>query len=446
MNLVLVAPQSCRPILVTRLARQLAPPMGLLYLASAVRDECNVSIIDVQAHRLNASEVASAVLARFPDAVGITITFSTMMPGAIELARCLRERAKDLVLVAGGASATFDYARLLANDAFDVVVLHEGEETLVDLIRHLRCGDQIYGLPGTAWRENGTYKVRPIEGYLASLDSLSYPRFSDLYRPERYLKTIVSSRGCTYACVYCSVRQMWGPWRSRSVRSIEGEYDCLLRDHSVSTLAFADDEFTIDRDRIHDLCASLIARGNPFRWSFSARVEHVDPELLDWVVTAGCKSIFLGIESGSDRVLQRLGRRYTVADVHRIVSACRERGIIPVLSLMVGIPYETSDDVEATLRLLREANTHRLNLNVFTPFPGTPANSDPARYGIELLEPPGLPGVLNDDTGEVRHRTAHLDPEQIRDYWLEGVGIIMRRQQDASGLHQQTEHERASAP
>lgn len=427
MRVVLVAPQSCRPFLATRLSTELSPPMGVLYLASAVRAEADVSVLDVQAHRLSAEATAETVLARAPDVVGISISFATILPTALRLAAALRARADDLFICAGGNSATFEADELMATGLFDAIALREGERTFVEVIRRLSARRPLTGIAGLVWRSDEGVTTRIAGGYVANLDELRFPDFGDLDEPARYLKSIVSSRGCRYGCIYCSTQQMWRRWRARSAESILAELDVLLTGFRTSRLAFVDDEFTLDRERVVALCAGLRARGNPVEWSFAARLERVDAELLDLVAAAGCGSIFFGVESGSDRVLACLRRRYTVGDVHQTVAACRARGISPVLSLMIGNPYETAADVEATLRLLGAVDTPRLNLSIFTPFRGTPVRLRPERYGVKLLTEPDLWRPVNDDTGDVQHRTRHLSEREIRDYWYEGVGIILSR-------------------
>ena len=431
MRLVLVSPQSYRPILVTNLARELSAPMGLLYLASAVREACDVRVLDVQAHRWSTAEAVGNILADSPDAVGISVSFSTALPAALRLVRALRQAEGGLYLIAGGNCATFEYRRLIEEGSFDAVVLHEGERTLRDLLSRCSLGETPKGIPGVVWRSGEGIVMQPFAGFVEALDELPLPRFDDLEQPDRYLKTIVSSRGCTYGCIYCSTQQMWRRWRGRSVGSIAAELDGLLCDYNPRELAFSDDEFTVDHGRVMEICAALESRGSPVRWSSSARVENLDDKLLDAMAAAGCHTIFLGIESGSDRVLAGLRRHYSVAEVHRTVAKFRIRGIIPLLSLMVGIPGETTEDAEATLRLLREVDTTRLNLSIFTPFPGTPVHRHPERYGVTLLAPEVMPGVFNDETGQVYHHTAELSARQIRDFWLEGVGIIMGRQRAA---------------
>jgi len=429
-KLVLVSPQSYRPILVTKMARELSPPMGLLYLASAVRDECDVSIVDVQVRRWTIGEAVSAIVAQLPDVVGISVNYTTTMPSAMELARQLRQRAPEVLIIGGGNSATFETATLLRNAPFDAVVLREGESTLREVVKRFSAHMDISGIPGVAYRDGDGVKIQPFAGYAASLDDLAFPRFSDLEQPEHYLKAIVSSRGCTYGCIYCSTQQMWKRWRGRSPENLMAEADGLIEAHQPKQVAFIDDEFTTDRARVRGICGGLIERGVPFKWSFAARLEHTDEELLDWVSAAGCESIFFGIESGSDSVLAQLRRRYTIADVDRIVALCRARGILPILSFMIGNPHETSRDVETTLAVLRCVGTHRLNLSVFTPFPGTPVHTHASRFGVSLTAPKR---VINDDTGDVFHCTQHLSADQIRGYWLEGVGIIMRRAREAAG-------------
>ena len=303
---------------------------------------------------------------------------------------------------------------------------HEADLTFPSFVDALEDG-QPWNTPGIVYRLDGQVRSNPPMPFVAQIDSLPFPRFDLLPDRERYLPTVVSSRGCSFNCIYCSTKCMWCHWRPRSPDNVIAEIDWLYSLGYRTCLAFSDDEFVASRSRAMRIAALMLERGYQYEWGIAGRIELIDEEMLDLFSRAGCRQIFFGIESGSDRVRRFLKRRFTAAEVEQMVDRCFQFGIVPIVSFMVGIPHETREDALQTLELMRRINTYRIQLSVFTPLVGTPVFVDPEAYGIRLDPAARDPRRMNIDVGTVVHTTEHLDRDEIRELWLEGQGIIMNR-------------------
>jgi radical SAM superfamily enzyme YgiQ (UPF0313 family) len=151
--------------------------------------------------------------------------------------------------------------------------------------------------------------------------------------------------------------------------------------------------------------------------------------MIDTLGESGCRNIFFGFESGSDRILKKLDRHYTAADIERVVDRCIAARIIPHASFMIGMPWETREDVGKTFEIIERLNTPFILLNLFTPFVGTPVFRHPEDYGVTLFDDAdGEEGQI--DTGMVFHRTEGLSAQEIKELWIEGTGIVVSRSRE----------------
>ena len=426
MKIALVMPQSDRPALAPKSGLQeLKPPIGLLALAAAIRDEHDVRIIDAQAHRKPPGAVAQMVAEGEPDAVGISVPFSSLWRSARGIAAGARDLlGRDVPLIWGGVVPTFRAEQVLRDCEADIVLRHETDRTFPALLRGLNDGSW-RETPGVSYLgHSGAVVEQPFDHFVDDLDSLPFPAYDLLDAEERYRLSLISTRGCPHACIYCSTRAMWGPWRARSADNVLAEIAASLDRRQIDRFDFVDDNFSAVRRRVFEFCDGVQEAGWDLRWGFSARVEQADRDLLERCSDAGCRMIFFGVESGSERVLQILGRRYGREQIIRAVDDCIECGILPICSFMVGVPGETEADAEHTLEMLERLNTPRLQLHVFTPLIGTPVYENAEQYGVECA-----PGGMSRETidGEVHHRTRELSRDQIRRLYLEGQGIIAER-------------------
>lgn len=410
---------------------QADPPLGVLGLATILRADHDVRIFDGQLARCRPVRLADTVLAWGPDVVGFSTNFSTVVPAARRMAERIRAAAPEIPILFGGNFATFNWAELARAPYVDAIALSEAEGTVAALLDAV-AGRGPFPL-GSVDTRGPEPRLRASAGYLDDLDALPFCDFDLFDDPTRYVKSIVSSRGCPYTCAYCSTRQMWQGWRYRSADSTVAEMLALHERYGAERILFADDIFLVRRDRAEAICDRLVERGAPVAWGFSTRLETLRDDFVPRLAAAGVDAIFLGIESGSERVLRQMHRKYSKREILDRVALCRDHGITCTTSFIVGLPWETESDIEETFELMRAVETHRVLLNIFTPLSGTQASDDPEALGItftEALDPER--SVVGH--GRVNFRTRHLSSETIRQKWLEGQGIVMQKARQRSAV------------
>jgi radical SAM superfamily enzyme YgiQ (UPF0313 family) len=240
-----------------------------------------------------------------------------------------------------------------------------------------------------AYREGNACRLAGRAEPVEELDSLAFPARELL--PNRLytsfdgggMTCIITARGCPGSCAYCSVNQVGGSrCRRRSVGSVIAEMrECRAR-YATREFAFLDDTFTFDREWVMSFCGGLEASGlGRVRWSCLTRVDRVDAELLRRMKSAGCHRVEMGIESGSQRLLDRLGKGITIEQTRRAFSLAREAGLSAFAFVMLNVPGETRESLEETRRLVMDLSPDFLQVSFATPYPGTPLYAQCEREG-----------------------------------------------------------------
>ena len=257
-------------------------PLGIAYLTSALREN-GVGTVYRDLHDDTWTGAASLMLRERPDVVGISC-FTMGRTNAYRLAREAKRVLPGALVVMGGPHATFFPEHALANPAVDVVVLGEGEETIVELVSRFDEGGDFTDIPGLALRSGDRVIRTPPRRRTEDLDSLAFPAYDafdlSLYKspeiPEQYRSLIgthvLSSRGCPFHCGFCSVNRFFeGRWARRSPGNVADELEHLIEDLHVRHLYFSDDLFTLDRQRVLRLCREI------HRAQAALRVDGRDP-------------------------------------------------------------------------------------------------------------------------------------------------------------------------
>ena len=308
MNVVLVRPQD-----VSFSAYNSAEHPGLAYIAGALRkDGYKTCIVDAVIGRLTVEECAESILACDPDLVGFTV-FQQSLWNTVEMARALRQRKYQGHITTGGHFATFAYQDILAEfDCIDSVVRFEGEGAACDLARMLKNGENWKNVPGLAYRQNGSGKIaynpRPK---LMNLDMLAMPARDTLglaiANGSNYA-SIVSSRGCWGQCAFCTLAAMDHGWRAHSPNRVVGEIEILYR-QGVNRFLFTDSNFlgagSRGKERATKIADKIIRRRLEIAFSIYTRVDCITRDILSHLKGAGLTTVYLGIESGSQAVLDR---------------------------------------------------------------------------------------------------------------------------------------------
>ncbi|HBA88443.1 MAG TPA: B12-binding domain-containing radical SAM protein [Geobacter sp.] len=351
-------------------------PAGLLTLDAVLREKghqvtlANFSGLSWDRVRQQLAEIR-------PEVVGIS-QFTHNRVEALRLARLAKEFDPASLVVLGGPHATHTWREQLSrHPELDVVVLGEGEATLVELLEGRAAGKALSGIAGIACRGiEGEPLQGPARAPIADLDLLPLPGENpgrsigvDF---RRQLEFVITSRGCPASCLFCSSPLFWGKGvRFRSPESVVREIRMLKECYGLIYFSFRDDTFTANRGRVLEICRLLQEERLHILWNCQSRVNAVDEEMLLAMKRAGCECIQFGVESGSPEMLKALGKRILPADVERAAAAVRRVGINLSIYLITGIPGEGEGDLQQTLRLIDRIRPQDGQVSPLVYYPGT---------------------------------------------------------------------------
>jgi len=375
-------------------------PMNLAYLAAYVRSQgVGVTIVDYETETFDLNAYYHLLREKKPALVGVSCVTPTIRNGA-QLCALTKAFDKDIVTVVGGPHAnSLPVETLEEFPSFDYLVYGEGEVTLGELYRLVAEGEEEFAVPGLMYRRRGEIVRNPPRELVADLDTLPFPA-RDLidYRVQpghstrgfsnKLLSTeLFTSRGCPFGCSFCAIQATFGRTvRFRETAFIEEEVSKIVRDHRFNHLVIADDTFSLQKNRALEIC-DILGRSGIVSWNCDTRVTSVSKELLLAMRKSGCQKVAFGVESGSQRVLDLIGKKITVEQVRQAVQWAKEAGIRHIEgNFIIGSdPSETLEDVEMTTDLIRSLPWTFVSVSIIVPYPGTPVACE--MRGLNLIPP-----------------------------------------------------------
>lgn len=374
-------------------------PLGVLYLAGELlRKGHEVEVRDCQLSPFETSAVdlITRTLQGSAGIVGISC-MSDSLPAVLLAVTKHKEREPDSTIILGGPGPTSVAKNILLHfPAVDYIVMGEGEITLSKLVRRLRNDPWPNDMDGIYYRQNGVIYCANQQTRIKDLDTL-HPLPYSLVPWDLYSQTIPIStaRGCTYGCSFCDVNGIWQrKITQRSVDNVIAELQELYT-RGVTRIGIVDDTFVLNRRRVQDFCHKLVKARLPISWHCNGRINLIDDPLLETMAGAGCESVFFGIESGSDTVLQRIGKGFDVSQVLNAVKLSARYISLVTISFIWGFPFETMSDFQQTRRCylnLAEMNNVKVQIYELTPFPNTPIYQ---AFSSELYYDPQYVSDLN---------------------------------------------------
>jgi anaerobic magnesium-protoporphyrin IX monomethyl ester cyclase len=382
MKIVLIAPPY-------PLAEAPSPPLGLCYAAAACEAAgAQVTILDYIVGRYTPQKLKAALDELRPDAVG-TNSVSMNFHQAIGIIQEVKRIQPDIITLMGGPHVSFTVADTLGRyPELDLIVIGEGEETLLELVPVIRSRPLWHKVAGMAFRNGSELVITPPRPLIADLDGLPPPSRHLLplsrYQALGFPVSLVTSRGCPNRCIFCLGRHMVGPTpRYRSVQAVVDEMEGLVAD-GFDRINVADDLFAANKKRVQALCAEIQRRGVRCAWSAFARVNTVDLEMLCAMKAAGCDSVSFGIESGNSQLLRRVKKGITLEQARKAVALSKQAGLRTHASFMVGLPGESPETLAQTRRFA-EALDIEHGYHFLSPFPGTTLRQEIERYDLQIL-------------------------------------------------------------
>ena len=364
-------------------------PLGLGYLASVLeKSKYDVNIIDCQALDINYEEFKTEINKKQADIVGITSTTLTYK-SALKIIKIAKEVWPKSITLLGGPHVTFwDKESLKECPELDIVVRKEGEETFLDIVGRIEEGKTYYDTLGTTCRKKEKIIQNDDRPYIENLDDLPFPAHH-LWPLERLTKhgiiifPIISSRGCVYWCDFCTTVRMFGRrYRMRTPKNVVDELQYLKKRFGANRFTFYDDAFTVDQDRVLAICREIKNRKLKIEWDCETRVDMVTKELLLEMKNAGCASIWFGVESGSQKVLDAMRKGISPSQIVKAFKWAKEAGLITVAGVVLGFPGETKETIEETTKFIEKLNPNDVGYYIATPYPGTPLYNKVVEEGI----------------------------------------------------------------
>jgi anaerobic magnesium-protoporphyrin IX monomethyl ester cyclase len=365
------------------------------------------------------------------DLIGLSAT-TPLIKNAWELATVIKKISKAPIVIGGPhVSALSDES--LEQKGIDFVVRGEGEETILEICEMIlgkRKKEQILGL---SYKNKGKIVHNPARPLIKNLDDLPFPAYH-LFKVEKYSITqplrdrqtdkarafyIMTSRGCPYGCVYCYKGICGRSWRPKTAERVVEEWEYLVRDLRATEIGVQDDVFNLNRVRAMKICDLLIKKGlNNVPWitNNGIRADKVDLELLKKMKEAGCKRVAFGVESGSQKILDKIKKQLTLSQIEKAFKLAKKVDLEIMGFFMFGNLDENDKTMEQTIKFAIKLNPDIAHFSIATPFPGAPLYEEILKNGQLLNTDWNDFGILE---GKGMFKLGEVTPKLVSQKWHE---------------------------
>ena len=368
------------------------PPLGLLQIA-AMDNKNIIEVVDAEGLGLSEKETKNLLILKKPKILGLTITSFT-----IDIVEKWAKFGKEIeaTVVVGGA-----HASLAPEDTFrqcknvDIVVRGEAEEITNKLFSLILKNKDVSNIPGVCIRENDKILISNTILRVNNFNEIPFPKIENLpinnyWCPDMKHKPMITMntiRGCPYACKFCSSSILMGrKMRGWSIDKIIKQLKYLHFEIGIKEISFIDDEFIINKKRTKQLCREIIDNNIDISWFCNARADTIDIEVATIMKQAGCHQVYLGFESGSQKILDLVDKKTNIEKMIKGADVLKKVGIDRSVGFIIGLPGETEETVNKSIELAKIIQPERLQFTRFTPLIGTALYDNRELNGFHNIE------------------------------------------------------------
>lgn len=366
------------------------PPLGILYIATylkeKMKDRVNVSVLDCIAEQLNIEKSVKKIVDLNPHVVGISAWTDFWYP-ACELGKKIKEMIPNVKIVYGGPHvAIYPHETLLQNHT-DTIILGDGEEPFYRYVASLLDIENIEPNSGI-YLKNDMNDERNYPFYIEKdLDRLPIPdrelldikKYSSILFKNSYSSTMVTSRGCPFKCTFCKLN--FQKTLSRTAESVVKEFEYLEK-LGIKEVEVYDDTFTWSKQRVVDICNGILKKNIKISWAVRDRVSSYDSELIALMKKAGCHRIHYGIESGVQRVIDKMKKKITIEQATTAVNGAKKAGMEVLVYFMMGGVDESLEDMKQTINYALSIPADYATFSITMPYAGTEMYNEALTRGI----------------------------------------------------------------
>jgi len=333
------------------------PPLSLCTVAAVLeRYGGRVKIIDVNVSKLSLEDTLNEIIDFGPDFLGFTLS-TYQFHFTLEWIKKIRRRINKPVIV-GGPHARIYSRQILTHRCIDYCVLGDAEKTLPHLIYALIEKKPLSHVGGVAYRDNSEIKLNNFSLFIKNLDNVPFPsrhlidnsRYYSLISKHKNFTAMITSRGCVFQCTFCDQHRI--PYQAMKPKRVVDEMETCGKEFGVKEIDMFDGLFSLNKQRLLEICAQIKKRKLKIFWSFRTRADLIDKEVLEVLKTAGCMRIHYGVESGSPEILKNIRKNETLEHIIRAVRLTKKAGIDTFGYFMVGNHGENKATIKATSKLM----------------------------------------------------------------------------------------------
>ncbi|MEM7816464.1 MAG: radical SAM protein [Candidatus Aenigmatarchaeota archaeon] len=356
------------------------PPVSLLYLASnLIENNYNVNIIDANALRLSNNKIIEKIKNFMPDLIGIPL-FSDIFFETYTLIKEIKKFFSCKIVVGGPHINGSDKEVLRDLKEVDFAIKGEAEESLLKLCQAIEKKIDFSKVEGLYYKVGDEIFSNPMGAFCRDLDKIKFPKreiLEEVYRKKKYyliltkerpIDTIITSRGCPFKCGFCCMVSK--DYRARSPENVLEEILSIYR-RGIKNIDIGDANFTFDRERAMRIFNLIKKEKLNIRFRIKSRVDTIDKELVKNAKKAGVYLISMGIESGSQKILQQMNKGITIEQSLKACQIVMNEGIKLNTGWIIGYPNETEETIKETLRLILKIKPTTASINILIPYPGT---------------------------------------------------------------------------